>query len=195
MLGFKFIYVSKRGRWSKYCIQPDTCYILHRSGLQLTREILNHGFMDATCSVMFSVFNRMSNNIKIILFNKMHVPAAYIAPNGAAYGLGMRTSCSHGSEYTVTMKPPPDVGLTHWGRVTHRCVGNLTIIGSDNGLSPGRRQAIIWTNVGILLIGPLGTNFSEMLLEIHTFSFKKIHLEMSSGKWPPFCLGLKVSIP
>ena len=32
--------------------------------------------------------------------------------------------------------------LTHWGRVTHICVGNLTIIGSDNGLSPGRRQAI-----------------------------------------------------
>ena len=44
--------------------------------------------------------------------------------------------------------------LTYWGRVTHICVGNLTIIGSDNGLSPGRRQAIIWTNVGILLIGP-----------------------------------------
>ena len=52
--------------------------------------------------------------------------------------------------------------LTHWGRVTHICVGNLTTIGSDIGLSPGRRQAIIWTNTGILLIGPLGTNFSEI---------------------------------
>ena len=41
-----------------------------------------------------------------------------------------------------------------WGRVTHICVGKLTIIVSDNGLSPGRRQAIIWTNAGILLIGP-----------------------------------------
>ena len=51
-------------------------------------------------------------------------------------------------------------------RVTHICVNKLTIIGSDNGLSPGRRQAIIWTNVGILLIGPLGTNFSEILIEI-----------------------------
>ena len=38
--------------------------------------------------------------------------------------------------------------------MTHICVGNLTIIGSDNGLSPGQRQAIIWTNVGMLLIGP-----------------------------------------
>ena len=44
--------------------------------------------------------------------------------------------------------------LTHWGRATHICIGNLTIIGSDNGLSPVRRQAIIWTKAGILLIRP-----------------------------------------
>ena len=48
--------------------------------------------------------------------------------------------------------------LTHWGRVTHICVGELTIIGSDNGFSSGRRQAIIWTNAGMFLIEPLGTN-------------------------------------
>ena len=83
-------------------------------------------------------------------------------------------------------------GLTHWGRVTHICVGKLIIIGSDNGLSPGRRQAIIWTNAGILLIGPLGTNFIEILIGIQTFSFKKMHLKMSSAKWRPFCLGLNV---
>ena len=82
--------------------------------------------------------------------------------------------------------------LTHWGRVTHIYVGNLTIIGSDNGLSPGRRQAIIWINAGILLIGPLGKNLSEILIEIHAFSFKKMHLKTSSGKWPPSCLGLNV---
>ena len=64
--------------------------------------------------------------------------------------------------------------LTHWGRVTHKCVSKLTSIGSDNGLSPGRRQAIIWTNAGILLIGPFGTNINETLIEIHSFSFKKI---------------------
>ena len=76
--------------------------------------------------------------------------------------------------------------------MTHICVGNLTIIGPDNGLSPGRRQAIIWTNAGILLIGPWGTNFSEILIGIDKFSFKKIHFKMSSGKWRPFCLGLNV---
>ena len=84
--------------------------------------------------------------------------------------------------------------LTHWGRVTHICVNKLTLIGSDNGLSPGRRQAIIRTNAGILLIGPLGTNFSEILSEIHTFSFKKMHLKTSSSKRRPFCLGLNVLI-
>ena len=72
--------------------------------------------------------------------------------------------------------------LTHWGRVTHICVSKLTIIGSDNGLSPERRQAIIWTNAGILLIGPLGTNFSEIWIDIQTFSLKKIRLKMSSAK-------------
>ena len=82
--------------------------------------------------------------------------------------------------------------LTHWGRVTHICVSNLTIIGSDNGLSPGRRQAIIWTNAGILFIGPLGTNIGEIFIKILTFSFKKIRLKVSSGKWRPFCLGLNV---
>ena len=84
--------------------------------------------------------------------------------------------------------------LTHWGRVTHICVSELTIIGSDNGLSPGQRQVIIWTNAGIMLIGALGTNLSEILMEIYTFSFKKMHLKMSSGKWRPFCHGLNVLI-
>ena len=67
--------------------------------------------------------------------------------------------------------------FTHWGRVTHICVKKL---------------AIIWSNDGILLIGPLGTNFSEIFIGIHTFSFNKIHLKMSSGKSRPFCLGLNV---
>ena len=84
--------------------------------------------------------------------------------------------------------------LTHWGRVTHICVGKLTTIGSDNGLSPGRRQAITWTNAEISLFGPLGTNFSEILTGIQTFSFKKMHLKMASAKWRAFCLGLNMLI-
>ena len=82
--------------------------------------------------------------------------------------------------------------LTHWGRVTHICVSKLTIISSDKGLSPGRRQAIIWTNAGILLIRTIRTNFSKILIEIQTFSLKKMRLKMSSMKRQPFCLGLNV---
>ena len=82
--------------------------------------------------------------------------------------------------------------LTHWGRATHICDSKLAIIGSDNGLAPGRRHAIIWTDAGILLIGPLETNFSVILSKIHIFSFKKMHLKTSSVKWRPFCFGLNV---
>ena len=92
----------------------------------------------------------------------------------------------------LNWKLPGANELTHWGRVTHICVSKLTIIGSDNGLSPERRQAIIWNNAGILLIGPLETNFNEILIGIQTFSFKKMHFKMSSAKWRPFCLGLNV---
>ena len=82
--------------------------------------------------------------------------------------------------------------LTHWGRVKHICLGNLITIGSANGLSPGWHQAIIWTNDGTLLNRPLRTNFSETSIAIHIFSFKKMHLKMSSAKWYLFCLGLNV---
>ena len=81
--------------------------------------------------------------------------------------------------------------LTQWSRLTYKSVINLTTIGSYSGLSPGRGQAIIWTNAGMLLIGHLGINFSEILVEIHAFSFKKLYFELSS-KWKPFCLGLNV---
>ena len=82
--------------------------------------------------------------------------------------------------------------LTHWGRAMHICVSKLPTICSDDGLAPGRRQAIIWTNDGILLIGPLWTNFSEILIGIKTFSFKKMHLKMLSAKWRPFFPSLNV---
>ena len=70
--------------------------------------------------------------------------------------------------------------FSHWGRVTHICVGNITIIGSDSCLSLDRCQAIIWINDGILLIGPSGRKFSEILIKIHTFPFKQMHLKTSS---------------
>ena len=66
--------------------------------------------------------------------------------------------------------------LTHWGRVTHK----LTSIGSDNGLSPGRCQAIFWTNNGTLLIGPLDTNVSEILIDIDDNAFENVMCKMAA---------------
>ena len=81
--------------------------------------------------------------------------------------------------------------LTHWGRVRHICVGKLTI-GSDNGLSPGQSQAIIWNNDRLLRTGPLGTNFSEILVKKSHFFFQENASEnivcelaaiLSRGRW------------
>ena len=125
-----------------------------------------HWFMDTNCFIDIKVF---SNKHECQTITRPHHKAS-----------SKMTSLK--SQHT----------LTHWGRVTHICVSKLTIIGSDNGLAPGWHQTIIWTNYGILLIGPLGTNFSETLIGIQTFSFKKMHLKMLSVKWHPFCLGLNV---
>ena len=70
-------------------------------------------------------------------------------------------------------------------------VYKLAIIGSDNGLLPCQRHAIIWTNAEILLIWPLGTQFSETLSEIHAFSLKEMHLNIickmaTIWSWPQY---------
>ena len=85
-----------------------------------------------------------------------------------------------------------DISLTHWARVTHICVSKCTIIGSYNSLSPGRRQAIILTNAGMLPIAPSGTNFGEIFIEIQIFASKKTHLKVLPAKCRPFCLDLNV---
>ena len=86
----------------------------------------------------------------------------------------------------------PSISWGHHASRLPNYASNIVNIGSDNGLLPGRRLAIIWTNAGILLNGPLGINFNEIWIEIDTFSFKKMHLRMSSAKWWPSCLGLNV---
>ena len=74
----------------------------------------------------------------------------------------------------------------------HICVSKLTTSSSDTGLSPGRHQAIICTNAGILLNELLVIKFCENFIKIHTFSLNKMHLKMSTAKSRPFCLNLNV---
>ena len=106
------------------------------------------------------------------------------AVNNSAQTVGY---ISTGREICVWLAAVP-----HWGRVTHICVSILITLGSDNGLSPGWRPVIIWSNDGILLIWTLGTNFSEISIKILKVSFKKRRLNGSSAKWRPFCIGLNV---
>ena len=141
------------------------------------------GFTETIFSVckylqFFRIMETIYLSIVMLIFDKCHCCLAAM--------ISVRYECdlTHLTDTTIL--------LTHWGRVTHICISKLTISGSDNGLSPGRRQAIIWTNAGILLIWTLGTSFSEILNEIHAFSFKKRHLKMLSAKWQPFCLSLNV---
>ena len=66
-------------------------------------------------------------------------------------------------------------------RVTGLCEGNSPVTGEF----PAQRA-------GILLIGPQGANFSEIVIELHALPFKKMHLKRSSAKWRLFCLGLNM---
>ena len=97
--------------------------------------------------------------------------------------------------------------LTHWDRLTHICVSklrdvyitslvNYTIIGSDNGLSPLRRQPIIWNNDGLLSIRSRGTYSNEILFEFQEKSIQEYAYENAVCKnWRASCLGLSVSTP
>ena len=129
---------------------------------------------------------------EISFLDALKVNNAYCNDDGK--GNNSKTWRHYGTMESKNMFSWDNSLITHWGRVTHICVSDLTIIGSDNGLSPGRRQAIIRTNAEILLIRPLGPNFSEILFEIIIFSFKKMRLKVSSVKRRPFCLGLNVLI-
>ena len=133
---------------------------------------------------------------KVIYFPSLHgtctcIPDIFVWKRTAFYTPGHQSQTKIWIAWLSTLPSKWDT-FTHWGRMTHIWFGNLTIIGSDNGLSPDRRQALIWANAGILLIGPWGTNVNEIVIGIQTFLFKKMHLKMSSAKWRPFCLGLNV---
>ena len=87
--------------------------------------------------------------------------------------------------------------LTHWGRVTHIYVSKLPTIGSDNGLSPGRRQAIIWTNAGNIvdwtLMNKLQWNFNRNCKTfVQENAFESVVCEMATMFSRPQCVNIVV---
>ena len=66
--------------------------------------------------------------------------------------------------------------MTHWGQMTQIGFSKLTTLtDSVDGLSPGRRLVIIWTEAVIVLTGPLWTNLIDILIESHRSWFNKMH--------------------
>ena len=85
---------------------------------------------------------------------------------------------------TLVLKDNPSPNPCHTYASMNR-VG----ISSDNGLSPIRHQAIMYTFCWVIVNWSVGTNFSEILIKIHNLSFVKMHLKISSAKWRPCCPG------
>ena len=142
----------------------------------------------------FSAIHNATNSLTMTVQNKVYIGISAFKEVWKPWNCMFDISIDPNDRQLCIISPMP-VKVSklsiHWDQVTSICVSNLSIIGSENGLSPGRRQVIIWSNAGILLIGPFGTNFSQILIEIQTFPFKNMYLKMSSAKWWPFCLGLK----
>ena len=199
MLGLKLNYVSKRSPWTYSGL------VMEYGATDLSRLWFRQWFV--VCLVPIPHLNQswlwligptganFNENLIQMIFTRKRT-WKYDLQNASLVVLHVTSRRSHP---LLSCRVSPDLHcyfvLTHWGRVTHICVSELTTIGSDNGLSPGRRKAIIWTNAGILLIWPLGTNFSEIGSQIHTFSFMKMHLKMSFRTWQSFCQGLNVLTP
>ena len=175
-----FISINFYSTYSKWCIWGSFHYHTHNAPQKAWKQWLIKS--DAVWS-----WNWYTFSLKVAFFKLVHH-----TPTQHWLRQWLGPTQLNGHQIPLTFNKGKV--LTHWGQVTHICVSKLTIIGSDNGLSPGRRQTIVWNNAGILLIEPLGTNFSEISIGIQTFSWKKMHLKMSSVKWHPFCLGLNVLI-
>ena len=158
-------------QWYMLLVWTDVFFRMQRKPCILHNYVYRNSI-----SVRYSQNLRMHNYMTIIIISINNL--------NSKKGKNILKDCYHSDASSNA--------LTHWARVTHKCVSSLTIIGSDNGLSPGRCQAIIWNNAGILPIRTQGTNVGEILIEIYVFSFTKIHLKTWSAKWQPFCISPSV---
>ena len=152
------------GSWFRSKVGPCKCLLKHSYNPPLTKSKLLHGY-----HIMMTSWHDVSE-----ILTKLRVN---ITPHN------YQESCQYIKKWWQSLvdsrQSPASTPLTHWGRVTHICTSKTPIIGSDNGLSPGRRHIIAWTIDGILQ-----WNLKKIK--------KKMYLIMPSGNWRPFCLGLNV---
>ena len=128
----------------------------------LKPEILNYQYIGISIFEIRRPYDRLISGMGIPILVRRHLKIES--------GPGTFTN-----KLTLFIHPSPCL-------VPHIRVSELGSIGSGNGLSPVRRQAITWTNVDLLSIGPLRTNFSEIRIKIEKFSCMKMHSKISSAK-------------
>ena len=97
------------------------------------------------------------------------------------------------SKFVISFENQLEFVMPHWGRVS---VDKLNIIASDNCLSSDLHEVIIWTNAGILLLWLTGTDFNDIFIDIHTFSFfqnafENVICEMAAILAWPQCVNRK----
>ena len=156
-------YADDASLWSSWHCYQETC--------------ITHWFIEEIVVKFVDIFlQKISSWLKCFHFEPVVLHLASCLSK-------VQMTSHHWLMTAITPKSLLLIGLNWWSP----SISKLNVIGWDNGLSPGRRQAIMWTSAGILLIGPLETNVSEILIAIETFSFKKMCLKMSA-KWCPFRL-------
>ena len=144
-------------------------------------------FQSVMCHLPASNFTRSDHKFKsVICDQRSHMKHIYWIPQIQFIQFSTFQS------YRMVLNGVHINFLNDWGRVTQKCVRNLTIIGSVNGFPPGRRHAFIWTSAGILLIGPLGTQLSKILIKILTSllktMFESVVFEMTLTR--PQCVNI-----
>ena len=149
-------------------LMPDDAY-MHQSSRSLLIQIMAWHRISITWTKSDNRIGQLGKNLSEILIKNTII---FMKSHCRNCLQNIKLCCTW---VNVLIRSVTRKSLTHWGRVTHICIGNLTTISSDNGLSPGWLVAIIWINAEVLLIWTLGTNFCKILIEIHISSFTKMH--------------------
>ena len=200
--------ISRLGANSKTC--PDS----------LRRQVINNNVIEHESQYVSVFYGEISSrrvrvqkwwDIQIYVYissnqlitTSFKLPFPTIVNSGSlsmclfSFGPGMVTAFQNCYQFGIWNSRPRQTMLTHWGRVAHICLNKLAMNGSDHGLLPDRRQAIIWTNAGIFLIVALITNKLQLKFNRNSYIFlqEKMHLKISSAKWRPCCPGEDKVIP
>ena len=145
--------------------EPLSIYIQHEALIWIqNKKSVNSAFVYGTELIKISIYTLFTK----IYVNKLSYWYMLNCPKTASLMCSVPEIYAMHKNFNVYLLRPNDAYMH----------GELTIIVSDNGLLPGRHKAIIWTNTGILLVGPLRTNISEFLIAILKFSFTKMHFKV-----------------